>query len=487
MIPIDLDRASEVTLQKQVYEHIRDLILSGRLRPEQPLPGSRRLAAAHRISRNTVSLAYDRLMDEGYLKVGKSRRTLVAQTPPDRFLTVRATGAAREIASDETHTVTIPELRSFDLSPGTPEKERINFFPGRPDKSCFPLQAWRRILLRVMDRPGFSATEYPDPIGLPELRKAIARQIGATRGIETNADCVIVTGGIQDALNIATRLILKPGGRVVCEDPCYRGFSDLMCSLGIEIHPVPVDDDGIQTKELPDSRTDICYVTPSHQFPTGVTLTTARRRTLIEWASEVGAYVIEDDYDSDFRYDGPPLTALAGIARNERVLYCGTFSKSLGPGLRLGYLVVPLALAQKARKLKALYNHGNSVVEQMAMTEFLLTGQFERHVRRIRQLYKLRRDLLITGLRSSFENSKISGTLGGMHIMLRMGIGGPSAESLCHRLCAKGMLVDFVGGKTSATFTCKKRHAHSLIMGYAAVSEEQIFEALQTLQKSLVR
>lgn len=480
MIPISVDRASEISLQDQIFEQVREMVLSGRLVPGYRMPGSRRLARDLGVARNTVSYAYDRLVDEGYLSVPAGGRTCVTQHAPDFFI-----GRPVDAGLPPADRVVELEDGTFDLS--TPETAApFDLFPGRPDTDLFPRHAWRRCVLRALDQRSLPLTEYHDPAGLLPLRTAIAAHIGATRGIRADPSQVVITGGIQDALNLAARLTFSPGNAVVCEDPCYRGFCDLMAHLGATLLPVGVDENGLRTEDLPPGRASLCYVTPSHQFPTGATLTASRRRDLLEWAEGAGAYIVEDDYDSDFRYDGPPLTALAGLSDSVRVLYCGTFSKSLGPGLRLGYLVVPAHLAAEARQAKSFMNHGHSLTDQLALAEFITSGQFASHLRRIRRVYKTRRDVLLGHLRRHLGLPRVAGTLCGMHVLLQLSSGYADADELCRKARPHGLRLDFVGGHTSALLRETEVYRRGVILGYASLSEEEIAGAVQIMRQVLL-
>lgn len=262
---------------------------------------------------------------------------------------------------------------------GGSDRPELDFWVGRSASSSFPLSVWRRIIGRLLDHESQYLTDYSDPAGLPELRSAIADYLGRSRGVVASPDQIIVTCGGQEALNLVTEL-MRPQSESLCiETPCYVGASMVFTAEDMPITPVPVDRDGLNTNLLPDSKRNLIYVTPSHQFPTGETLSLNRRLSLLRWAEETDSYIIEDDYDSDFRYDGPPLMALAGLDQGRRVFYIGTYSKSVGAGLRVGFVVVPRRYWSDARLLKARMSNGQSWLEQRALSEFLREGHFERH------------------------------------------------------------------------------------------------------------
>ena len=250
-------------------------------------------------------------------------------------------------------------------------KLAIDFWVGRPDPHSFPTNIWRRLIIRNLTSGNPNLTEYRDPAGIFGLRKAIAEHLGPARGINTTPEQVIVVNGSQEALNLVARLLIEKDTRVVTECPCYQGAAYVLESYGAQLNPVRVDKNGLDVSELPQTRISLAYVTPSHQYPMGATLPLERRVRLLDWAWEVGAYIVEDDYDSDFRHHGSPLTAVAGQDRHGCVIYMGTFSKSIGAGLRLGYLVVPNELVDPARTVKTLMDNGHSWLDQ-AVLIFLL-------------------------------------------------------------------------------------------------------------------
>ena len=313
---------------------------------------------------------------------------------------------------------------------------------------------------------------------------AIADHLGRTRGMHVTADQIIVTAGGQDALNLVMNLLRDHTEHLCIENPCYLGASMIFQSEKLPIEPVPVDLEGVRTDCLPNKQRSLIYVTPSHQYPTGVVMTLSRRLALLRWADETDSYIMEDDYDSDFRYDGPPLTALSGLDRGRRVFYVGTFSKSVGAGLRIGFAVVPRIFADDARILKAKMSNGQSWLEQCALAEFVSEGHFDRHVRKLRQLYKGRRDALISALRKKFREPVISGQDSGLHLVWRVPKGMPSALSIQMKARAAGIGVYALSSGSAFDFDGTAPD-DMLMFGYASLSEGKIAEAIDGLHSIL--
>jgi GntR family transcriptional regulator / MocR family aminotransferase len=477
-LPVTVDGSKAETLQAQIFEQIRQMILEGRLGSGGALPTTRELSHQIGVSRNTAVLAYDRLVAEGYAETRPYVGTFVARDIPDTTFLMETSaapaGAGNPAGDDEAHEPCSRALRAHQLIDVERRRCLANFWVGRPDARSFPLKAWsRHIRNRLMGAAG-ALTSYGDAAGLPELRRAIAAHLGPARGIIVEPDQIIVVGGCQEGFNLVARLLAAPGSVAVVEAPCYQGAAYVFQSFGAALHPVPVDEEGLDTSKLPKTRGAIAYVTPSHQYPTGVTMSLQRRIELLAWASEHDAYIIEDDYDSDFRFVGAPLTALKGLDRNERVIYVGTFSKCMGPGLRLGYLVLPRRLVERARALKTLMNNGQGWLEQAAMADFMSSGEFGRHLRRIRQLYRERRDALIAALTRNFGACEILGEQAGMHLVWRLPRHFPCAAEIERRALAAGVGVCSLASAAALHFEGVDAGDHDLIFGFVALTEREI-------------
>ncbi|MDV2988045.1 UNVERIFIED_CONTAM: PLP-dependent aminotransferase family protein [Methylobacteriaceae bacterium AG10] len=479
-LTLSLDATSGKPLQVQVFDQVREIILEGKLKAGMALPASRLLAERLGISRNTVNTAYERLAAEGYVKARGTAGVFVEPIPPDSLLLIQRGGQAQTNGP-------IPDevgepLLCFAGSPGGGgDRPEFDFWVGRSDPAGFPLRIWRRTVNRLLSRETAYLTDYCDPAGLPELRTAIATHLRRARAVAVTEDQIVVTTGGQDALNLVFHLLKEHTRQLCIENPCYLGASLIFRSAGMTIHPVPVDRDGLRTELLPRDRGSLLYVTPSHQFPTGATMPLTRRLDLLRWAEETDSYIVEDDYDSDFRYDGPPLTALAGLDGGRRVFYAGTFSKSVGAGLRIGFATVPRMFWDEARMLKARMSNGQAWLEQAALAAFIDEGHFDRHLRRLRQLYKSRRDCLVRALRKTFDEPVILGAESGLHLVWQLPNGFPPARRMQVLARERGIGVYALSSGAAFDFDPSARD-DMLVLGYSSLSETQIECAVSELK-----
>lgn len=486
-LPIDIDRGSTLDLQTQVFEQIRTMILGGRLRAGQRLPSSRQLSEQLCVSRITVTLAFARLADEGYVEAVGSTGTFVSRELPERAL--QALQAPEEGQRHEgppaCNRPDLYEIRSHCLVNGQPRKLAIDFWVGRPDPRSFPLKTWSRLIHKRLLSGGQALTEYRDPAGDPELRLAIAEHLRPARGIVAEPEQIIVTGGCQDALNLVCRMLARPGTPAIFESPGYAGAAYLFESFGAELHATAVDEKGLDVRRLPDVAHALAYVTPSHQYPMGSTLSLERRLELLAWAVKTDSYIIEDDYDSDFRYVGSPLAALKALDRAKRVFYLGTFSKCLGAGLRLGYIVVPPALLSVARRVKALMNNGQPWLEQAALADFMNTGGYLRHLRKIRQHYLSKRNALIAALQGHFDQGVVIGADAGMHLLWRIPRHLPGAADITCRARALGVGVYDLSPLSAVSLATMEDANRYLLLGYSSLSETQIVAGIGRVASGL--
>lgn len=478
-LTLTLDATSAKPLQAQVFDQVRAIILEGKLKAGMGLPPSRLLAERLGISRNTVNAAYERLAAEGYVKARGTAGLFVEPIPPDSLLLIQRSdrpptnGPVPDVAGDP--------LLCFAGSPGGGDRPELDFWVGRSDPAGFPLRIWRRIVNRLLSRETAYLTDYCDPAGLPELRSAISTHLRRARAVAVTEDQVVVTTGGQDALNLVFNLLRSHTRQLCIENPCYLGASLIFRSAGMTIHPVPVDGDGLRTDLLPKDRASLLYVTPSHQFPTGAIMPLTRRLDLLRWAEETDSYIVEDDYDSDFRYDGPPLTALAGLDGGRRVFYVGTFSKSVGAGLRIGFATVPRMFWDEARMLKARMSNGQAWLEQAALATFIDEGHFDRHLRRLRQVYKARRDCLVAALRSTFDKAVILGGESGLHLVWRLPDGFPPARTIQVEARERGIGVYALSSGAAYDFD-PGAGDDMLVFGYSSLAEAEIERAVRELK-----
>ncbi len=376
-------------LSAEVYRQLREAILDGRLRPSDPLPATRELAARLAVSRNTVTNAYQRLIAEGYVAGRVGSGTFVTAAGVRAHPPRRAPEGALEVPR---------RWQPLIEPPHAPEKAaECDFRLGLPDEKLFPWDEWRRLVARQLRSRSARQAGYGDPAGLQRAREAIARHVGVSRSVRAGPRDVLITHGAQQALDLVGRLLIGPGTPVAVEDPGYPQARRLFRSLGAKIVPVPVDGEGLVVGALP-GEARVVYVTPSHQFPLGMPMSLGRRLELLAWAEGHGAAIVEDDYDSEFRFDGRPLEPLQSLDRAGRVIYVGTFSKVLLPMLRLGFLIAPAPLLGGLVAAKRCADGQGSPVAEGALAQLIDDGQLARHVRRVRREYQARRERLLAAL-----------------------------------------------------------------------------------------
>ena len=390
----------------QIHQQLRAAIVEGRLRPGEALPPTRELAKSLRVSRNSVLAAYDRLSSEGLLlrRIGagtfvaphlpgpqKSPRQPHAQNGPRR-------GRATSPLSPQPVWKIFPEQEFVNQT-----QARFDFRVGLPDLGLFPFPAWRRLVTDELRGVNRRTGTYADPAGLPRLRSAIARHISVTRGVHADADNVIVTNGTQQGLDLVSRVFLEPGDTVAVEDPGYSPARWLFASHGAHLDNVSVDTEGLRVQDLPPGARMI-YLTPAHQYPLGVTMSPTRRAQLLTWGQTHNTVIIEDDYDSDFQYDDQPQPPLQTLDSIGQILYLGSFSKTLLPSLRIGYIIAPTPLIQPLRYAKFLTDWHTPTTTQAVLAKFIETGLLAEHLHRARKEYQQRRNLMLEHLHDHFTN-----------------------------------------------------------------------------------
>jgi GntR family transcriptional regulator/MocR family aminotransferase len=412
--PLVRDRNGE-SLQRQLHRRIRHAILSGRFPSGCRLPGSRSLAMALGVSRNSVTAVYELLGAEGYISLSRQGTRVSALERPREH---SGAGAVRPPAAPE-----IAQRAALVRESMVHAGENVPLRPGVPALARFPLGAWKHCFDRAVRRAGTSALGYGDPQGEAALRTAIMRHLAVARGVRCEPGQVVITEGAQEALTLCVRLVTNPGDKAWVEDPGYRGAKAAMLSGDLDVIPMRVDEHGLSvpghawTTQTP----RLVYTSPSHQYPTGAVLTAARRLDLIDNARQHGAWIIEDDYDSEYRHSGELVGAMQGLVPHAPVLYVGTFSKTLFPSLRLGFLVLPAALGEKAAPWLRETLRGGHRYEQLALAEFIESGQFSRHLGRMRRLYKRRQDALRAALKQYLTVPHVvAGGDSGMHLTIRL-------------------------------------------------------------------
>ncbi|MFC8527836.1 PLP-dependent aminotransferase family protein [Nocardia sp. NPDC057227] len=457
----------------QIYRQIKSAVLDGRLTPGQPLPPSRELARRLAVSRNTVTGGYDRLVAEGLAESRVGAGIFVRAAAPDPHR--RAAGIAQVTAVRPAPLwadITVPAPDFFTYAPP------YDLRPGIPDVRLFPYEAWRRLTSQAYRATSIGSGMPIDPAGLPELRAAIARHIGVSRAVRVTAEDIIITQGIQQALDMVGRVLLRPGDCVAIENPCYPLVRELFRSLGAEVVGVDVDPEGMRVDLLPD-RARIVYVTPSHQFPLGMPMSLGRRQDLLEWARDRDVVVIEDDYDTEFRYGGRPLQPLHSLDSAGRVIYVGTFSKVMLPVLRVGFLVAPAPLLTALRAAKYVTDWHSPQPVQVALLGFIEEGLLAKHIRRMRREYQIRHDRIVELLTTRFTDTlTVIPSAVGLHVSAWAGP-DVDVDAVVTRAHAVG-----VGLIPLSRFRMTDG-PDGLIVGYGAIATAEVDRALDLLHASI--
>ncbi|MCP5153223.1 MAG: PLP-dependent aminotransferase family protein [Ectothiorhodospiraceae bacterium] len=476
-----VERAGRHPLHRQVYEALRDAVLAGRVRPGTRLPSTRSLASQLGVSRNTVISAYEQLTSEGFLESRAGAGTRVCAVFPERPSGTPTRALVRARTTPPPTVSRRGALIGATLRPTSPATATA-FQPGLPALDQFPFAIWNRLLTRAARQLDRAELGYGASGGLPALRETVAEYLTASRGVRCRPSQVVVTGGAQAALDLATRMLLDPGDEAWLEEPGYSGARGALLAAGARLRPVPVDDEGLDVEHAAAHfpRARLAYVTPSYQFPCGVTMSLERRLSLIDWAERAGAWVIEDDYDSEYRYRGRPLNALQGLDDGERVVYLGTFSKTLFPALRVAYLVVPEPLADAFRNALRITGQDASVPVQAALAAFIGEGHFAAHVRRMRALYasRQRRFVELASARVG-DWLDIRPTDAGMQIAATLRVAGDD-RAVSAAAARRGLVAPPLSGLHLGPVT-----RSGLFLGYAGIDDARLESSLERLADAL--
>ena len=462
---------------RQIYKGMRQAILSGAFPAGERLPSTRDLAEQLGVSRTVVLLAYEQLLAEGfavgrggsgtYVPEGLGRTVPMSEMRSARLKLSRY-GAA---AADAVEAVDSPRRRASSL--------RYDFAYGRSAIESFPLEMWRRTLLRHARQAPVREFEYGPAAGSLVLREAICAHLRRSRAVVCDPSEIIVVNGSQQALDLVTRVLVERGDRVAIEDPQYNGTREVLRAAGAQLVPVPVDRDGLNPAKLP-YQASLVFVTPSHQFPTGAILPLARRLELLKWAGRKNSIIVENDHDGEFHYEGRPLESLQGLDTEGRIVYLGTFSRTVFPALRIGYLIVPKSLAAAFTAAKWLNDLHSATLEQETLAEFINSGMYERHLRRLRRRNAARREALLTAIhRYLGERVEVTGDGSGAHIVL-WPKENDSEESVIARAASRGIGIYGI----SHCFLTKPSRL-GFILGYSRMNEEEIREGIRLLGKTL--
>lgn len=473
-LSISVDPGADAPLHRQVYDGIRSAILSGSLRPGERLPPTRVLAGRLSLSRVTVAEAYDQLQTEGYVLGKRGSGTFVAPDIPQDTLPGLQEA---HVAADHRF---VPELSPWGRriaashEPRETLDVRWDLRPHRIADDLFPWDAWSDATQVALTRHRDLLAAAPRAVGLPLLRDAIASHVDQYRGVVCSPDQVVVVTGSQQGLNLLAQLVLKPGDRVAVEDPGYPAAMLALEVHGAAISRVPVDREGLSVDALEGAgRHRLVYVTPSHQHPTGATLSLSRRLALLELARRDRMIVVEDDYDSEFRYEGSPIESLQGLDRTGLVIYAGTFSKSVLAGLRLGFVVLPEPLVAPFAAAKSLWDGGTPMLDQAVLAEFMLSGSFERHIRRMRRVYRSRRDAFRQALAGAFgDRASVGPCHGGLTALVNIE-SIRSAEEIAQRALTAGIAI-----RPATQYYAEPPRNPSFLLGFGGLPESEADEVM---------
>lgn len=484
---IPLEDSSSSPLYYQVYQRLRAAILLGQLSPGTRLPSTRQMAKDLGVSRNTLMSAFDQLIAEGYVEGRVGSGTFVSPTLPEELLQARMkTKPAVPIKSDHRSVSArgrVLARTSVTVEPRPPGRLRP-FIPGIPALDEFPMSLWSRLVARRWREETRNLLNYGPAAGYPPLREAIASYLGPSRGVQCSADQIVIVTGTQQALDLAARVLLDPGDSALVEEYCYSAARAAFIGNGVRLVPIRVDEAGfdIADNAAASSNARVAYVTPSHQYPLGVTMSLSRRLALLGWANRVGGWILEDDYDSEYRYVARPLEALQGLDKTGRVIYIGTFSKVLFPSLRVGYMVIPSDLVEAFVRARAALSWCNPIIDQAVLADFISEGHFMRHIRRMRAIYAERQAALINALdREAGDLLEVARTDAGIHVrgLLPDWIDdrAVAAEASARDVVAHPLTVFYMGEPGLAR--------RGLVLGYGAYNVRQIREAAGKLAIAL--
>ena len=527
-ILIHVDQSSGVALHRQIYDSIRGAILAGRLRSGEKLPSTRALSKSLGIARATVTMSFDSLLSEGYIETSVGAGTFVSRALPEELMRpaaptidlatleastpkvkarsrgrkrkdgLESTGgihAARGMIEDAPDTDKAQgyrlswyatALRSRQWLSFSADEPEVQLSFGRPAMAEFPMRVWNQLLLHHARKRNLGLLDSPaNAAGFMPLREQLASYLSRVRAVACQPEQVIIVNGSQQGIDLVARVLIDRGDDVCIEEPGYIGAQKSFEAMGANVLPIRVDKQGISVDALkeherakPGFSPQLIYVTPSHQSPTGVVLSVPRRLELISWARRVGAYIVEDDYDSEYRYKGRPIPALAGLDHAGTVIYIGTLSKVLFPSLRLGYLVVPLDLSEVFTRAKWLADRHSPLLEQQVLADFIRLGHLERHIRKMRNLYEQKRKLVIEALKKHFSTAAtVLGDAAGINVVVRIASDKDDAEIVLQAKAA--------GIGISSTAHCYLGDAPrgEFQINYAHLNEDAIDSCIETLAR----
>jgi GntR family transcriptional regulator/MocR family aminotransferase len=459
-----------------LYAALREDILAGRLRPGMRVPATRDLARQYGVSRGTVVRAFEELKSEGYIEGSIGSGTYVSRVLPEDLLPARCEGKEQGAVPAKRRRKLSDYGRRVELFPNFTNRPSYAFRANLPALDLFPVDLWAQLAARRLRRASPGLFMVCDPMGYLPLRRAVADYLITSRGVRCVPGHVAIIAGVQEALDLATRILINPGDRVCMDDPGYPGAANVFEAAGAKVAPMDVDDEGMKLdkKKLKGAR--LVYITPGHQFPLGITMSLPRRLQLLEWARKSGAMIFEDDYDSEYRYSGRPVPALQGLDAHGTVLFAGSFSKVLFPSLRLGYLVVPDDLVDRFTAAISITCRHAPLLDQAVLCDFITEGHFGRHLRRMRQIYAERLAVLLEGAKEKWSGLlEITGVEAGLQTAAWL-CGDLKAETVSSAAKRRKVEVSSLG-----PFSRRPMQREGLQLGFAAVDEREIRRGVQEL------
>lgn len=467
----------ETATYQWLYDALRTEILEGRLRPGTRLPSTRDLASRYALSRGTIVNAFELLKSEGYLQSSIGSGTYVSDVLPDDLLTVKPQKPAplRPPARQ-------PRFSEYGkrvaYDPNFEAQPMRAFRANLPAVDLFPMKIWSAIAAKHLRAGNAELLIGCDPAGFRPLREAVADYLNSWRGVKCTPGQVLIVSGVQEAIDIAARVLLNPGDRACVEDPGYPAAATVFESCGARVIPVPVDEEGLQVRDDLMRDAHLLYVTPAHQAPLGVTMSLRRRLALLEWAKRSQAFILEDDYDSEYRYSSRPVPALQGIDRDANVIFTGSFNKVLFPSLRLGYIVAPHEVMAKLEAVKSITSRHAQLVDQVVLCDFITQGHFARHVRRMREVYAERLGVLLDSVRSRLDGAlEISDIEAGLQTTARL---GPDFDAIAVETAARARGIHI---SALSKFARLPLTSDGLQLGFAAVGPAEIRRGVRELQR----
>jgi len=478
---IALDRKAETPLYRQVYDAYRIAIVEGRLRGGQRVPSTRLLAVELRISRLPILNAYAQLVAEGYLESRVGAGTVVSRSLPDQVILSQIRGRRLTSVSQRPRPLSHRTSSLLPLGTGPWQRGWGAFGVSQVAFEQFPFAVWNSLVARHSRKLQAQALDYGSPMGSKDLREAVATYLRTARAVRCEADQIMIVSGSQQGLEITARALLDPGSRVWMEEPGYRFARNVFASNGCQIAPVPVDEEGLKVADgiRRCRQARVALVSPSHQYPLGSTMSASRRLQLLEWAEHSASWIVEDDYDSEFRYESSPIASLQGLDTNSRVIYIGTFSEVLFPSLRIGYVVIPSDLVEHFVAIRLAMDLAPSGFFQSVLADFIQEGHFSRHIRRMRLLYNERRNVLLECIHGELGRAtKVTGAQAGMHLSVI--IKGVSDRHVAQRAAKQNLwLVPL-----SSSYLGKVRQ-QGFILGFGSSATEEIPNAMRELRALL--